>query len=102
MVAVILVTGGTGLVGYALQRVIEDESSKDANESWIFLSSKDADLTDYDSTRRVFAKYQPTQVVHLAAMVGGLFHNLNNNLEFYRKNTAINENVLRWGLEILW
>ena len=30
----------------------------------------------------------------LAALVGGLFHNLSNNLEFLRKNLAINDNVL--------
>lgn len=40
---VILVTGGTGLVGRAIQKVVEEEKRKD--ERWIFLSSKDADLT---------------------------------------------------------
>ena len=40
---VILVTGGSGLVGYALQHTVEMEQI--GNEKWIFLSSKDADLT---------------------------------------------------------
>lgn len=45
-----LVTGGTGLVGRALQHVIDTESlgsrygKQDADEQWIFLSSKDGDL----------------------------------------------------------
>lgn len=39
---IILVTGGSGLVGQAIQSVIKTE--KLVNEEWIFLSSKDADL----------------------------------------------------------
>lgn len=30
----------------------------------------------------LFAKYKPTHVIHLAAMVGGLFHNMAHNLDF--------------------
>ena len=47
---VCLVTGGTGLVGRALQWVIENEpvgsryGKQRADEEWIFLSSKDGDL----------------------------------------------------------
>lgn len=47
---VCLVTGGTGLVGRALQYVIQTEAvgsrfgKQDASEEWIFLSSKDGDL----------------------------------------------------------
>ncbi|UYV77183.1 TSTA3 [Cordylochernes scorpioides] len=42
----VLVTGGSGLVGQAIQTVIGRE--KPANETWIFASSKDADLTIKD------------------------------------------------------
>lgn len=46
--SVILVTGGSGLVGEAVKWVIENESNerygKRENEEWIFLSSKDGDL----------------------------------------------------------
>ena len=41
---VVLVTGGTGLVGSAIKYIIETEEKKE-NETWIFVSSKDADLT---------------------------------------------------------
>jgi hypothetical protein len=46
---VVLVTGGTGLVGYAIQHVIDTEPlgsrfGRREGEAWIFLSSKDADL----------------------------------------------------------
>lgn len=39
---VILVTGGTGLVGKAIETVIESDNKP--NEKWIFVGSKDADL----------------------------------------------------------
>ena len=40
---VILVTGGTGLVGSAIKRAVELEGNHE-NETFIFLSSKDVDL----------------------------------------------------------
>jgi len=90
---VILVTGGSGLVGKAIEKVIETEDSR-PDEKWIFLSSKDANLLDLDSAKAVFEKYKPTHVIHLAAMVGGLFANMKANLDFFRKNMAMNDNVL--------
>lgn len=39
----ILVTGGTGLVGKGLEKVVETEEKR-PDEEWIFLSSKDGDL----------------------------------------------------------
>ncbi|KAI8127479.1 putative GDP-L-fucose synthase [Lucilia cuprina] len=89
----ILVTGGTGLVGKALEAVINEEKPK--NEEWFFAGSKDADLTNLEATKALFNKVQPTHVIHLAAMVGGLFHNMNNNLDFLRINLQINDNVLQ-------
>ena len=40
---VIMVTGGTGLVGQAVKMIAETEEKRE-NEQWIFLSSKDGDL----------------------------------------------------------
>ncbi|XP_031557552.1 GDP-L-fucose synthase-like [Actinia tenebrosa] len=89
----ILVTGGSGLVGMAIKKIVEKEESG-PNEEWIFISSKDGDLTDFESTKAIFDKHQPTHVIHLAAMVGGLFKNLKYNLDFWRLNIKINDNVL--------
>lgn len=77
---VVLVTGGTGLVGKSIEAVLKEDPSQD--ESWIFVGSREANLCDLAETRALFAKYQPTHVIHLAAMVGGLFHNMSNNLHF--------------------
>lgn len=73
---VVLVTGGSGLVGQAIKEFVEEEGNKKEGETWIFLSSKEGDLRDRKSTVAVFEKYQPTHVIHLAAKVGGLFANM--------------------------
>lgn len=90
---VVLVTGGTGLVGKAIQQVVSED--KRENEEWVFLGSKDADLLSMGDTKAVFDKYKPTHVIHLAAMVGGLFHNMRANLDFFRHNMQMTENVLK-------
>jgi len=96
MSKIVLVTGGSGLIGKAIEKVIADErASKDLDEKWIFLSSRDGDLSDFEQTKGIFEKHRPTHVIHLAAMVGGLFHNMRENLTFFRNNMAINDNVLR-------
>jgi len=40
----ILVTGGSGLVGKAIQAVVEGGEKRN-DEEWFFITSKDADLT---------------------------------------------------------
>ncbi|TFY73364.1 hypothetical protein EWM64_g10648 [Hericium alpestre] len=101
---VILVTGGTGLVGSAIQHIIETEPvgsrfGKRLGETWIFASSKDADLRDREQTQKMFEKYKPTHVIHLGALVGGLFKNMKYKLTFLRENTLINDNVLHTAYE---
>lgn len=34
-------------------------------------------------TKALFEKHRPTHVIHLAAMVGGLFKNIRYNLDFW-------------------
>ncbi|KAJ7764569.1 hypothetical protein DFH07DRAFT_811664 [Mycena maculata] len=99
MATVILVTGGTGLVGKALEHVINTEPvgsrfGKLPNETWIFASSADGDLRDPAQTLKMYEKYKPTHVIHLAALVGGLFKNMKYKLTFLRDNILINDNVL--------
>ncbi|XP_075246807.1 GDP-L-fucose synthase-like [Convolutriloba macropyga] len=91
----VLVTGGGGLVGKAVKHCIEQLGEHREGETWIFCTSKDGDLNDLESTRALFAKYKPTHVLHLAALVGGLYANMARNLDFFRVNMQINDNVLR-------
>ena len=37
---------------------------------------------DAQAVRKLFEKVRPTHVIHLAAMVGGLFKNMKYNLDF--------------------
>ena len=94
---VIMVTGGSGLVGKGIEASILREQPK--NEKWIYLTSKDGDLRDKEATRKIFEKYKPTHVIHLAARVGGLFSNMKYKVEFWRENVMINDNVLQLAFE---
>ncbi|KAI5090292.1 hypothetical protein C0J45_20427 [Silurus meridionalis] len=80
-------------------RVVKQEGGAKEGEEWIFISSKDADLTNEAEKRAIFEKYQPTHVIHLAAMVGSLFMHMKQNLDFWRKNMAMNINVLHMAHE---
>lgn len=82
----VLITGGSGMVGNALKKIIPDA---------IFLEGKDdCNLEDWDETSFTLQDCKPDCVIHLAAKVGGLFDNQNNNGLFYLKNSLININVL--------
>jgi GDP-L-fucose synthase len=88
---IILVTGGSGLIGKALQDFIKTKSSAD---SWIFLSSKECNLLNYDETYKILQNTQPDVVIHLAARVGGLYNNMNNNERMYVDNMQMNLNII--------
>jgi GDP-L-fucose synthase len=90
--AVVLVTGGSGLVGKAIQEL---NARKKLPGTWIFASSKDADLRSIVQVRAMFEKYKPTHVLHLAALVGGLFINMKYKVEFLLQNLQLNNNILQ-------
>ena len=86
----LLVTGGSGMVGYGLKNIM-----KDSKYETVFMSSKMCDLTDEKATIDFFMKERPDMVIHLAAMVGGLFKNMNYKVDMLEKNVSINTNVLK-------
>lgn len=89
---VIMVTGGSGLVGRGIAAAVEMDKRED--EEWIFLSSKDGNLLEEAATMALFEKHKPTHVIHLSAQVGGLFANLRANCDFFRNNMRMNDNIL--------
>jgi len=91
---VVLVTGGSGLVGSALQELIKKEVSKD-EEEWIFIGRKDADLCNLGETKRLFEKYCPTHVIHLAVELAGSAKMAQYKVEMWQNNSSINANVLQ-------
>jgi GDP-L-fucose synthase len=90
---VCMVTGGSGLYGMAIRAHV-DSSAEEKDATWVFLSSKDGDLRDRKATEAIFERVRPTHVIHLAAMVGGLFANMSKKVEFYRENMLMNDNVM--------
>jgi GDP-L-fucose synthase len=76
----LLVTGGTGLVGSAINADIK--------------VGKNYDLTNSVVCDSMFKKYNPTHVIHCAAKVGGLGGNINYKGEYFRDNIMINTNVI--------
>ena len=76
----VLVTGGSGMVGRCIKEIIY---KKNISDEFIFLSSKDCDLTNYWQTTRLFDEIRPDCVIHLAACVGGLFKNMNQKVDMF-------------------
>jgi GDP-L-fucose synthase len=88
----ILVTGGSGLVGNAVNTISTNYIDK---YNYVFISSKDYNLLDMEQTKAMFQKYNPTFVIHLAGYVGGLYRNINNKVDMLEKNLLLNFNVIK-------
>jgi len=86
----VLVTGGSGLVGNGIRKI-----SKNYNYNFIFWSSNDCNLLNYEETYEKMKEISPDYVIHLAANVGGLFKNMNHKVEMLEDNLKINFNVIK-------
>ena len=82
----ILVTGGSGLVGKHLKDIMPDAT---------YIGSKDCDLTDVTQVDALMDFFKPKIVVHLAARVGGIVDNINHPVEYLEENIMMNNNVLK-------
>jgi len=91
MIEKILVTGGTGMCGKAIKKVISEVNN--SNE-FIFIGTKDCDLTDCKAVDAFFEKIKPTKIIHLAAKVGGVKANTDYVADFFNENILINTNIL--------
>lgn len=89
----ILVTGGTGMMGKNLQKIIKNK------QNYIFVGSRDADLTDINQTKKLFDKIRPDAVIHLAAIVGELSYNIENNVKMLDLNLRIELNLTKCCVE---
>jgi len=87
----VLVTGGTGMVGSVLKQYLNYNESVD---NFYFVSSQDYDLTDMKQVEECFNERKYDKIIHLAALVGGLYKNMNNNSLMLMKNLKINTNII--------
>lgn len=87
----ILVTGSTGMLGQAVTQQL-------VNNNISFIRST-VDLTDIQAVQSLFDNHKIICIIHLAAKVGGLFKNMNNNLQYLHDNFLINYNVLSTAMK---
>ena len=77
----ILITGGTGLVGRYLKKILPDAT---------YVSSKDYNLLEQNDIKNMFRVIQPDTVIHLAARVGGVHHNILEPIKYFEENILMN------------
>jgi len=94
----ICVTGGSGMVGNCIRKIIKDEYSQ---HEFIFLGNTSKktwitslDLTDRNAVMEFFSENKFDFIIHLAAKVGGLYKNMNDNIGMFNDNIRINQNIL--------
>ena len=95
----ICVTGGTGLVGNSIKYF----SKMMKTNNFYFVSKSKAtdndgkgiDLTVLKDVDEYFNRHRFDYIIHLAANVGGLYKNMNGNIEMFNDNILINMNVLK-------
>jgi GDP-L-fucose synthase len=86
----ILVTGSSGVLGSAMQAVSREYSDK----KFIFLTSKDCDLTNYKETMNTVAKHKPDAILHLAAVSGGIGLSMKHHASMLRDIVLMTFNIL--------
>lgn len=82
----ILVTGGSGMVGKSLQKLLPDA---------VYISSGDYNLSSEDSVQKLFSENSFDVVIHLAAKVGGIVDNINKPAEYFDDNVIMNSLLVK-------
>jgi len=84
----ILITGGSGLVGQSLKKILPDA---------LYVSSKDYNLLDESKVEKMFKTHKPDKVVHLAAKVGGIIDNIKKPYNYFIENIKMNTNLVEYS-----
>ncbi len=86
----IMITGGTGFLGQALVRKLKDLKC----HKLYIVSHKKFNLVNDVEVKKMYKKFKPDIVFHLAAAVGGIGINEKNPGKFFYDNAMINLNVI--------
>ncbi len=84
----ILVTGGSGLTGTSLKKILPDA---------FYVSSKDYDLTNELDVIKMFNDIKPKIVIHLAARVGGILDNMERPADYFTENILMNSLIVKYS-----
>lgn len=87
--SLILVTGGSGLVGSSITRKLKQLGYTNVYSP----NSKSLDLVNCSSVQGII-DYQPDFIFHCASLVGGIGRNIKYPADFGIKNSLINNNVI--------
>jgi len=82
----ILVTGGSGLLGTYLKKNLPKAK---------YISSKDYDLTSEKDVMKLFRNSKFDRVIHLAARVGGIHHNIQEPVKYFEENILMNTLLIK-------
>ena len=82
----ILVTGGTGLIGTYLKKYLPTAT---------YVGSRDFNLLDLIEVKKMFLELKPKKIIHLAAMVGGVHHNIEEPVKYFENNILMNTFILK-------
>ncbi len=95
----ILITGGKGMVGHALCRLLKQLGCREVTA----VGSQDFDLRDFNQAHLLFKKTNPKYVFHLAGKVYGLGGNALHKADVLYDNVMINTNTIecsrRFGIK---
>ena len=86
----ILVTGGTGLVGYAFEPLRDEYPGVE----FVSIGSKVCDLTKLDKVVDYVNSINPDAIIHLAALSGGIQFSSKYPATLLRDNVLMNINVM--------
>jgi GDP-L-fucose synthase len=86
----VLVTGGAGFLGTFVTERLRARGAREI----IVPRSREYDLVDGASVRRLLATARPTHVIHLAARVNGIGANRENPARFFYDNIMMGTQVL--------
>ena len=81
----VLISGGSGFLGKRLSLIKPD---------WIYFSSRECNLFDYNQTYKFIREINPDAIIHLAARVGGILANIASPANFLYENNIINNNIV--------
>jgi|TARA_Y100000004_G_C8955040_1_gene430385 GDP-L-fucose synthase len=89
-----LITGGNGQLGRELRNILPTAE---------YTTRQDCDLTDQNEVREMYRYHSPDIVVHTAALVGNMPHQISNPTEYLsdnvKMNTLVVDEALKFGIK---